>query len=64
MSLAERFSKVLKADPGLLAEPAKDRPKGAVEIAAQGDATKTSGKELSDAQLDKVTGGFGSHIES
>ena len=72
MSLAEveRFS---TANPGLLTEAGNDRLEAAVEIAAHcgygftldearafiRTRTRISGKELSDAQLDKVTGGFG-----
>ena len=77
MSLAEveRFS---KANPGFLAETGQDRLEAAVEIAAHcgygftldhakafiRNKARIPGKELSDAQLEKVTGGFGSSIES
>jgi hypothetical protein len=74
VSLAEveRFSKDLKANRGLLAEGATYRLEAAVEIAAHcgygftldearafiRSKTRIPGKELSDAELDRVTGGF------
>lgn len=80
MSLAEveRFSKELKANPDLLAENRKNRLEAAVEVAAQRgysftldeakafirNKARAAGKELSDSQLDRVTGGFGSCMES
>jgi len=79
MSLAdvERFSRTLRANSGLLADTGTDGLEAAVEIAAHcgygftldeakvfiGGRAGLPGKELSDAQLDRVTGGFGSGEE-
>ncbi len=74
----ERFSKDLKSDPALLVEASKNPLQAVVDVAVKRGYSFTfaeaktfirsraplPGRELSESELDKVTGGVDLHSES